>query len=165
KNLLANFPVAPDPGNLGTVAVTANGVTNNIPIGDLIIISPNFQREHDVQFNSDYTWGKHQFGARFLLNQEKFILPVNSTQAQFNQDEPIHNRKVALNDVWTINSRLVNDLRLQYSFFSLATVNSSTTNRATAWDGRSVTRGREVSWEHRVPFMCLARMTSNCRPA
>jgi len=126
KNLLANFPVAPDPGNLGTVAVTANGVTNNIPIGDLIIISPNFQREHDVQFNSDYTWGRHQLGARFLLNQEKFILPVNSTQAQFNQAEPIHNRKIALNDVWTINSRLVNDLRVQYSFFSLSTVNPCT---------------------------------------
>src|SRR5216684_3144524 len=70
KNLLTNFPVAPA-GDLGTVAVTANGVTNNVPIGNLIIISPNFQREHDVQFNSDYTWGKHQFGARFLLNQEK----------------------------------------------------------------------------------------------
>jgi len=127
KNLLANFPVAPDPGNLGTVAVTANGVTNNIPVGDLIIISPNFQREHDVQFNSDYTWGMHQLCALFLLNQENFILPVNSTQAQFNQAEPIHNRKIALNDVWTINSRFVNDLRVQYSFFSLSTVNPCTT--------------------------------------
>src|SRR5436853_26506 len=126
KNLLTNFPVAPA-GDLGTVAVTANGVTNNIPIGNLIIISPNFQREHDVQFNSDYTWRRHQFGARFLLNQENFILPVNSTQAQFNQAEPIHNRKIALNDVWTINSHFVNDLRLQYSFFSLSTLNPCTT--------------------------------------
>src|SRR5207245_9999674 len=64
---------------------------------------------------------------RFLLNQENFILPVNSTQAQFNQAEPIHNRKIALNDVWTINSKLVNDLRVQYSFFSLSTVNPCTT--------------------------------------
>src|SRR5437016_2251682 len=126
KNLLTNFPVAPA-GDLGTVAVTANGVTNNIPIGNLIIISPNFQREHDVQFNSHYTWRRHQFGARFLLNQENFILPVNSTQAQFNQAEPIHNRKIALNDVWTINNKLVNDLRVQYSFFSLSTVNPCTT--------------------------------------
>src|SRR5437016_9815912 len=125
KNLLTNFPVAPA-GDLGTVAVTANGVTNNIPIGNLIIISPNFQREHDVQFNSHYTWRRHQFGARFLLNQENFILPVNSTQAQFNQAEPIHNRKIALNDVWTINNKLVNDLRVQYSFFSLSTVNPCT---------------------------------------
>jgi len=115
KNLLTNFPVAPA-GDLGTVAVTSGSTTNNIPIGNLVIISPNFQREHDVQFNSDYTWGKHQFGARFLFNQAKFILPVNSTQAQFNQNQLVHNRKVALNDVWTINSHLVNDLRVQQSY-------------------------------------------------
>src|SRR5205814_10041503 len=64
-----------------------------------------------------------QFGARFLINQENFILPVNSTQAVFNQAEPIHNRKIALTDAWTISGTLVNDLRLQYSFFSEATVN------------------------------------------
>src|SRR5713226_3560227 len=126
KNLLTNFPVAPA-GDLGTVAVTSGSTTNNIPIGNLVIISPNFQREHDVQFNSDYTWGKHQFGARFLFNQAKFILPVNSTQAQFNQNQLIHNRKVALNDVWTINSHLVNDLRVQYSYYAQLDLNPCTT--------------------------------------
>ena len=126
KNLLTNFPVAPA-GDLGTVAVTSGSTTNNIPIGNLVIISPNFQREHDVQFNSDYTWGKHQFGARFLFNQAKFILPVNSTQAQFNQNQLVHNRKVALNDVWTINSHLVNDLRVQYSYYAQLDLNPCTT--------------------------------------
>ncbi len=133
-NILNNFPVAPK-SDLGSVCVHCPGEvgndpstgTPNIPIGNLIIISPNFQREHDVQFNSDYTWGKHQFGARFLFNQAKFILPVNSTQAQFNQNELIHNRKIALNDVWTINGHLVNDLRLQYSFFSEPILNPCTT--------------------------------------
>src|SRR5260370_35366824 len=112
KNLLTNFPVAPA-GDLGTVAVTSGSTTNNIPIGNLVIISPNFQREHDVQFNTDYTWGKHQFGTRFLFNQEKFINPVNSTQAVFNQAEPVRNRKIALTDAWTISTHWVNDLRLQ----------------------------------------------------
>ena len=122
-NLLKNFPIA-------SAALPAsdwplvNGVA--VPIGDITIFSPNFQREHDAQVNVDYTMGKHQFGARFLFNQESFILPVNSTQAQFNQAEPIHNRKIALNDVWTISSRLVNDLRVQYSFFSLSTLNPCT---------------------------------------
>ena len=117
-NILANFPVAPS-NDAGTI--TVNGT--NVPIGNLTIISPVFQREHDVQFNTDYTWGKHQFGTRFLFNQEKFILPVNSTQAVFNQNEPIHNRKIALTDAWTISSHWVNDLRLQYSFYSLALTN------------------------------------------
>jgi carboxypeptidase family protein/TonB-dependent receptor-like protein len=125
KDILGNFPVAPT-GDLGTVPVTVGATTTDIPIGNLVIVSPTFQREHDVQFNSDYTWGKHQFGARFLFNQIKFILPVNSTQAQFNQNQLVHNRKVALNDVWTINSRLVNDLRVQYSYYAQLDLNPCT---------------------------------------
>src|SRR5437660_9777770 len=129
KALLANFPVALA-NDAGSVTIHTGGVasptTAVVPIGNITIFSPNFQREHDGQVNVDYTMGRHQFGARFLLNQENFILPVNSTQAIFNQAEPIHNRKIALNDVWTINSTLVNDLRLQYSYFSLDTLNPCT---------------------------------------
>jgi outer membrane receptor protein involved in Fe transport len=120
KNILANYPVAPvaDP-TLGTIS--SNGAT--IPIGNLILISPIFQREHDTIVNSDYTLGNHQLAARFLLNQEQFINPVNSTQAVFNQNEPVRNRKIALTDTWSINQRWVNDLKLQYSYYSLALAN------------------------------------------
>src|SRR5882672_6356905 len=59
KNILGNFPVAPSPGDLGTVPVTVGATTTDIPIGNLVIVSPTFQREHDVQFNSDYTWRNH----------------------------------------------------------------------------------------------------------
>src|SRR5438874_5788392 len=126
--LLMNFPVA-SANDAGTVTIHPGltGPALAVPIGNITIFSPNFQREHDAQVNTDYTMGRHQFGARFLINQESFILPTNSTQAQFNQAEPIHNRKIALNDVWTINSHFVNDLRLQYSFFSLSTLNPCTT--------------------------------------
>ncbi len=125
SNILTNFPVAPL-NDLGSICVHCpretpgdpTTGTPNIPIGNLTVISPVFQREHDAQVNADYTWGKHQFGARFLFNQEKFIFAVNSTQAVFNQDQPVHNRKIALTDVWTINSHWVNDLRLQYSLFN-----------------------------------------------
>src|SRR6266436_2614634 len=128
SDLLKNLPVALA-NDAGTVTIHpgVTGPATAVPIGNITIFSPVFQREHDVQANADYTMGRHQFGARFLFNQENFILPVNSTQALFNQAEPIHNRKIALNDVWTINSTLVNDLRLQYSFFSLATVNPCAT--------------------------------------
>lgn len=135
STILANFPVAPTANPLETLCVHCPGETPgdpttgtpNIPAGDLTIISPVFQREHDAQVNADYSMGKHQFGARFTFNQEKFILPVNSTQAIFNQDEPIHNRKIALTDAWTINSRLINDFRLQYSFFFLGLTNPCST--------------------------------------
>src|SRR5437899_4058992 len=124
--LLNNFPIAPA-NDAGSVTIHTGGINSataaNVPIGNITIFSPVFQREHDAIVNADYTMGRHQFGARFLINQENFILPVNSTQAVFNQAEPIHNRKIALTDAWTISGTLVNDLRLQYSFFSLATVN------------------------------------------
>ena len=132
KTLLNNFPIAPK-NDAGTVPIFNLAADPNrqtpipVDIGNITIFSPNFQREHDVIANADYTMGRHQFGARFLINQEKFILPVNSTQALFNQDEPAHNRKIALTDAWTISGTLVNDLRVQYSYFSLLTINPCTT--------------------------------------
>jgi hypothetical protein len=133
KNILANFPVAPanDAGNIcvhcpGETAGDPTTGTANIPIGNLTIISPVFQREHDMQANADYTWGKHQLGARFTFNQEKFINPVNSTQAVFNQNLLVHNRKIALTDAWTINNHFVNELRLQYSLFTQSFANPCT---------------------------------------
>ena len=119
--ILKNFPVAPKAFADPTRFPIVNGTP--IPTGDLVLISPVGQKEHDAQINTDYSRGNHQFGTRFLLNQASFIVPVNSTQAAFNQTQLLRNRKIALSDVWTINSRLVNDARLQYSFYSLASVN------------------------------------------
>ncbi|HKV77121.1 MAG TPA: TonB-dependent receptor [Candidatus Sulfotelmatobacter sp.] len=110
---LADFPVAPS----ATTTVDVNGTA--VPVGPLSIIAPNFQREHDIQFNMDYTRGHHQFGTRFTFNQEKFILPGSIPIPVWNQNEPIRNRKVALTDTWTARSNVVNDLRLQYSYYSL----------------------------------------------
>src|SRR5467141_3769024 len=115
SNILNNFPVAGQADVPAANWPVVNGTP--IPIGNLTIFSPVFQREHDNQFNTDYTRGKHQIGTRFTFNQEKFIFPVNSTQAVFNQDQLVRNRKIALTDVWTLSSSVVNDFRLQYSYF------------------------------------------------
>jgi hypothetical protein len=111
---LAQFPVAPA-NNAGTLAV--NGT--QIPVGSMAVISPNFQREHDAQFNLDYTRGRHQFGTRFTFNQEEFIFPASIPLPVWNQNEPIRNRKIALTDTWNARTNLVNDLRLQYSYYRL----------------------------------------------
>src|SRR5438445_8877414 len=79
-SILQNYPVAPAQTN--GLTTTVNGQA--IPIGDLIIISPVGQNEHDAQVNSDYNFGKHQLGARFNFSQATFIFPVNSTQELFN---------------------------------------------------------------------------------
>jgi hypothetical protein len=122
KDVLKNYPFAPtaDP----SLAINVNGTS--IPVGPLVIISPLLQREHDAVANVDYSTSKHQLGFRFLLNQVNFIFPVNSTQPQFNQDQPVRSRKISLNDTWTLNNHMVNDLRLQYSYYSQALVNPCT---------------------------------------
>jgi hypothetical protein len=119
--LLNNFPIASSADVAPDKWAVVNGTP--IPTGNITIFSPNYQREHDSSVSADYTWGKHQFGARFLLNQANFIFPVNSTQAEFNQNEPLHNRKIALSDVWSINSHFTNDLRVQYSYFFQGFIN------------------------------------------
>ncbi len=118
---LKDFPVAPS-NNAGTISV--NGTP--IPVGSLVAIPPNFQREHDAQFNTDYTLGRHQLGTRFTFNQEAFILQASIPSPLWNQAEPIRNRKVALTDTWTAKNNLINDLRLQYSYYSLGLVNPCT---------------------------------------
>jgi hypothetical protein len=118
---LAAFPVAPF-NNAGTLLV--NGVP--IPVGSLAVIAPNFQREHDAQFNTDYTLGHHQLGTRFTFNQEKFILPGSIPLPAWNQNYPINNRKVALTDTWTARNNVVNDLRLQYSYYFLGLLDPCT---------------------------------------
>jgi hypothetical protein len=117
---LADFPVAPS----STDTLLVNGTA--IPVGSLAVIAPNFQREHDVQFNTDYSRGHHQFGTRFTFNQEKFILPGSIPLPVWNQNEPVNNRKIALTDTWTARSNVVNDLRLQYSYFSLGLLDPCT---------------------------------------
>jgi hypothetical protein len=116
RSILNNFPVAPQAFSSQSDWIPVRGEL--IPIGNLTIISPTYQKENDIIANADYSWRNHQFGARFLFNNATFIFPVNSTQVAFNQDEPVRNRKIALTDVWSINPHMVNDLRLQYSYFS-----------------------------------------------
>src|SRR5258707_375505 len=111
-NILKNFPMAP----ATTSAITVNG--RSIPIGPLTIVSPVLLKQHDAQFNTDYTWGRHQIGTRFLFNQGTQLFPVNDTQALFNQNLLTRNRKIALTDTWSLRNNLINDLRLQYAYFA-----------------------------------------------
>lgn len=109
------------PLQTGSDAITVNGVS--IPIGQLTIVSPVLLKEQDAQFNTDYTWGRHQIGTRFLFNQSSSLFPVNDTQSNFNQSVLLRNRKISLTDTWTPKSSLINDLRLQYSYFGQAFAN------------------------------------------
>jgi hypothetical protein len=155
SDVLKNYPIAPtaDP----SLAITVNGTS--IPVGPLVIISPLLQREHDAIANVDYSTGQHQLGFRFLLNQAQFILPVNSTQSQFNQGQPVHSRKISLNDTWTMNNHMVNDFRLQYSYYSLAAVNPCTVcpPEVTILELGGTTVGRGRQHRNRIPIGTASR--------
>lgn len=111
-NVLNFYPIAPA-NDAGTVPVGAA----NIPVGSLVLVSPNFTHEHDFQINSDYTAGKHQLGFRYLFNHQGTIQPVQTPIPAFNQNVKLDNRKIAVTDTWTINNRIVNDLRLSYATY------------------------------------------------
>jgi len=111
-SILKNFTAAPTASG----AIAVNGTP--LPIGQLTIVSPVLLKQHDAQFNTDYTWGRHQLGTRFLFNQGTQIFPVNDTQALFNQNLLTRNRKIALTDTWSLRNNLINDLRLQYAYFA-----------------------------------------------
>jgi hypothetical protein len=124
-NRLALFPTAPsagtpcvDPANPtpGCVnSVTVRGLT--LTPGNLILVSPVLQREHDWIGNVDYSLGNHHIGGRFLANKEKLIQPTTIPQVQFNQNVILSNYKASIVDTWAAKAGLVNDLRLGFSRF------------------------------------------------
>jgi hypothetical protein len=120
---LALFPTAAAPAP-SCVPVAVTGCTNPIAVGaltlvpgNLVLISPNLQREHDWLINTDYTLGNHHIGGRFLANHEKTIQPTTIPQPQFNQSVALTNYKATIVDTWAVSASLVNDLRLSFSRF------------------------------------------------
>ncbi len=110
RGYLAQFPIA----STATDSVFVNGQA--IPVGTFQAFAPDYFNQHDFQINADYNAGSHQLRGRFLYDRYRapWINP-NLPLPQFTGDNADDNRKVAFTDVWTINSRWVNDFRLSYS--------------------------------------------------
>jgi hypothetical protein len=118
RDRIGFFPVAPS-NDAGTVSV--NGV--DVPVGNLVLVSPLLQKEHDFIINSDLNLGRHRIGTRYLHNHAEFSYPVAIPQEGFNQVQLLRNHKAAVTDTWAINDHMVNDLRLSYSRYFLDNIN------------------------------------------
>jgi hypothetical protein len=120
-NRLKFFPTAAA-NDAGTVCVNGTGTSctggSLIPLGSTVLISPNFQREHDFIINSDYNLGRHAIGFRYLFNNISSIFAVQTPDPRFNQDLTVKNRKATVTDAWTINNHMVNELRLSYAKYA-----------------------------------------------
>lgn len=113
--LLSALPPAGS-ANAGTLSVT-DGAGNPVavPLGTTSVFSPAPFKEHDAQFTSDYKWGQHQIGGRFLFNHQAYITTAPLPTANFNQSSTFLNYKISVVDTWSITNSLVNDLRVGFS--------------------------------------------------
>jgi outer membrane receptor protein involved in Fe transport len=108
-DILAQFPVAPA-GDVGTVLV--NGV--DIPVGNAIAQAPSFLNQHDWIANVDYNMAAHQLRFRHLKNRVRAPALGGFPQDQFNAFASVDNRRMIFDDVWSVNSRMVNDFKASF---------------------------------------------------
>jgi hypothetical protein len=111
RAILKQFPVAPQ-NDAGTVNV--NGTP--IPVGNLTTVAPSYVNQHDFIINSDLTLGKHQLSTRFLyyrLREPDFNASLPAPQFLGTRAED--GRKAIISDVWSLSSRLIDNIRVSYS--------------------------------------------------
>jgi carboxypeptidase family protein len=115
--ILKELPAAPTQNTCGgtaTCSVNVNGTA--IPVGTLTTTAPAFTNQHDFIVNSDLNLGKHTVSTRFLY--DRFRAPdfnPSLPAPQFLGTAGVDGRKAIISDVWTISSRVINNLRGSYS--------------------------------------------------
>jgi Carboxypeptidase regulatory-like domain/TonB dependent receptor len=124
---LSQFPAAPTsnglahcttgPGDTQKELACVNGTA--IDVGTFSSTAPNFSDQHDFSVNTDLSLGKHQLRSRVLY--DRFRAPqVNpiQPQSQFTGTNQADARKYIFTDVWSVSSRVINDLRASFSRFN-----------------------------------------------
>ena len=100
------------PAAIQTGTVTVGGV--DIPIGPLGVSVEDKFRQYDWQLNMDYVTTNHRFSGRFLYNRFRTPNTFEGIFPDFVGSVFADNRSVQFSDVWTVNSRTINELRLGY---------------------------------------------------
>jgi hypothetical protein len=118
RSILREMPIASAQAideATGLPMVTAGGA----PIGYVQLFAPDYEAQHDFQTNMDYNVGKHQIRGRFLFDRDRAPNPNTALpQSQFNGSNPVDASKILITDVWSLNSRMMNDFRISYSRIS-----------------------------------------------
>lgn len=121
KDLLAQFPTAttqscdlnaaPSAPNACPV-VTQGATTTPIPVGQVVAVAPSYTNQQDYIINGDYNFGKQSLHGRYLKSRTRSPSFGGSfPEEQFASFAAADSRRVILNDVWTLSSRLVNDFK------------------------------------------------------
>jgi len=116
-DILSQFPLAATQNPCSattTCTVTVNG--QDIPVGTIQSLAPNFANQHDFNVNTDLNLGKHQLRGRFLY--DRFRAPdfnPSQPQTQFLGTNSSDARKAIFTDAWSITNSVINDFRASYS--------------------------------------------------
>jgi hypothetical protein len=112
RNLLAQFPTAPV--QTGTVMVSGQ----QIPVGSVNSTAPTFVNDQQYLVNLDWHFGRHNVELRSVNDRNRAPVYGSFPQAQFSSVGETDNHRLALNDIWTVTPRFVNEFQSSFSRFS-----------------------------------------------
>jgi hypothetical protein len=114
--ILNQFPTAAAASS--TTPVTLPGTTTPvmIPVGTFQGLAPNYTHQHDFIVSLDGNVGNHSIRGRYIYDRQRQP-EVNPSEPlpQFNGTNNSDNRKVILNDVWSVSPTLVNQFWFSFS--------------------------------------------------
>jgi hypothetical protein len=114
--LLKSFvPVAPSGTQTVNVLDQRTGAQVPVQIGTFSATTPNFDRAQLFLISTDYQTRAHRVAGRFHYSRERSLAPGALPVAQFNSNRGFDTRRVTVSDVWTLSSRVINELRLGYN--------------------------------------------------
>ena len=118
---LAAFPPAPS-NNAGTLLVNGHVDSGGKPGHYRAQLSKRTRRtiQHGLYL------GTPPVRHALHIQPGKIHSPGSIPMPVWNQNEPVNNRKIALTDTWTARNNVVNDLRLQYSYYFLGLLDPCT---------------------------------------
>lgn len=93
---------------------TAAGGFVAIPIGTFSATTPQFLTTHLYQIGQDYQTASHKISGRYHYSRQRSLTAGSLPVGQFNSDTIFDTKRLTISDVWTLNSRMVNELRAGY---------------------------------------------------
>ncbi|MGH9815521.1 MAG: TonB-dependent receptor domain-containing protein, partial [Candidatus Acidiferrales bacterium] len=94
----------------------AGGPFVPVELGTFSATTPQFLTTHLFQIGQDYQTNNHKISGRYHFSRQRSITAGTLPVQQFNSDTIFDNQRITLSDVWTLNTRMVNELRFGYSY-------------------------------------------------
>jgi hypothetical protein len=119
RGLLAEFPIAPAQNTCpGPLACTVMVNGQQIPIGSVNSMAPDFVRQHDFLINGDLYLNSQTLHLRYLQNRVRRPFLGSFPQEQFASTSAVDNNRFILNHTWPLTPQWANDFQASFARFS-----------------------------------------------